>query len=119
MRIVLLCLLAALGVGQAATLTGIVAFNTASTGASGGQGWNTLGNPPGSSELLWNLYLTQQGSGLNGAFINTGGAAATSINIDLSVPGTYTFYYLAETVLSPQLVAYRTQGCSPASLVTP
>lgn len=97
MNKIVFCLVASALVSQATTLTGLVSFSTTSAGNTTGEIWNTQG-----SDLAWNLYVTQAGSGLNGAFLNSGGAAGASINIDITTPGTYTFHYLAETGNSPQ-----------------
>jgi len=73
-------------------LTGLTTFSANATGASsGGQLWNTVGG-----DGFYNLYVTQPNTSLAGPFLNSGNAASTSISVDLSAPGAYTFYILGE-----------------------
>ncbi len=77
----------------AATLTGLTEFKTDATGAwpIGNPAYNTFG-----ADGTWNLYVTSANSGQNGSFLNSGNAAAAGINVDISVPGTYTFYIFGQ-----------------------
>jgi len=81
-------MLGAAGQAKAAIiLSGAAEFATTNTGAQTGEIWNTQGLYGN-----YNLYLLQGGP--NGAFLNPGQEAdptGLSPNIDLSVPGTYTF----------------------------
>src|SRR5688500_15934020 len=82
-------LLAAAETSHAAFLTGAMLFSAHSNGQySSEHYWNTRGPNDGA-----NLYLTQANSGVNGAFLNSGDGAGTSINIDLSAPGSYQFHF--------------------------
>lgn len=69
------------------TLTDVVLYRTTPAGASIGEGWNTRGG-----DTIFNLYLRDAGG-----FVNTGNTATTSIAIDLSAPGVYTFDYYGDT----------------------
>jgi hypothetical protein len=78
---------------NAGFLTGAVQFSTDSNGTfSGGQVWNTFADIG-----VFNLYVTQANSGINGAFLNSGNTnPATRIHVELSAPGTYTFYMFGQ-----------------------
>jgi hypothetical protein len=71
----------------AQTLTDVVLYRTTPAGVSIAEGWNTRGG-----DTIFNLYLRDAGG-----FVNTGNAAATSVSIDLSAPGVYTFDYFGDT----------------------
>ncbi len=77
-----------LAAGKAATadvvLTGLGQFSAASSGAAGSQFWNTLGG-----DGNFNLYVIAS-SDIDGPFINSGNAAAASVNLPLTV-GTHEF----------------------------
>ena len=75
------------------TLTGLTEFTTNGSGAwpLGGASYNTHGG-----DGAWNVYVTAPNSGPNGAFLNSGNAAGASLNVDISAPGTYTFYFYGQ-----------------------
>jgi hypothetical protein len=81
-------LAAMLVAGEAATadvaLTGLNQFSAGSGGATGGQFWNSLGG-----DGVFNLYAIASHD-IDGPFINSGNAAAASINVPLTV-GTHQF----------------------------
>ena len=89
MRTIVLSLLAAfVGVGSlsATTLTGATLFASNSQGLTNLEVWNTQGG-----DLIFNLYLRDGTTALN-----TGNGANASINIPLTIPGTFTFNYRAQ-----------------------
>ena len=68
-------------------LTGASLYDINGSGAYIGHGWDTTGNYG-----AYNLYLLTGSS----SFLNSGNGAATSLNQDISNPGTYTFFYRAD-----------------------
>ncbi len=75
---------------HAQSLTDITLSRLNGAGDTINEGWNTRGN-----DFVSNLYLLSGGS-----FVNNGNVAQTSIAIDLSTPGTYTFGFAGENVNS-------------------
>ncbi len=92
MRILVLsifAIFASFGSLSAATLTGATLFTAGPQGNSTLEVWNTVG-----SDIPFNLYL------LDGVTpLNTGNGANASINIPLSIPGSFTFIYRAQPAL--------------------
>lgn len=78
--------LASFGSVAAATITGATFFTAGPQGNSTLEVWNTVG-----SDIPFNLYL------LDGVTpLNTGNGSNASINIPLTIPGSFTFVYRAQ-----------------------
>lgn len=77
------------GLASAGTLnlTGATVYAVGQGGLYTGNGWDTVGQND-----VYNLYFLTESY----IFLNSGDNAATSPNIDLSVPGTYTFLLRAD-----------------------
>ena len=69
--------------GGAQQLTGAIVYATDVNGAPNTDGWNTLGG-----DTVNNIYIRQQAAFINGP----GNGADARINVNLSVPGTYSFF---------------------------
>lgn len=72
------------------SLTGASVYDINAGGVYVGNGWDTSG-----SDGAANLYLLTTPNDAS-SFINSGNGAATSLNRDLSIPGSYTFYFRAD-----------------------
>ncbi|WP_174998923.1 PEP-CTERM sorting domain-containing protein [Rugamonas aquatica] len=72
------------------SLTGASVYDINSAGVYVGNGWDTSG-----SDAAANLYLLTTPNDAS-SFINGGNGPATSLNQNLSTPGTYTFYFRAD-----------------------
>lgn len=72
------------------TLSGASLYDINASRVYSGHGWDTTGQ-----NGVGNLYLLS-GAGSSGTFLNSGDSAATSISMDISAPGTYTFFYRSD-----------------------
>lgn len=75
---------------EALSLTGASVYDINAGGVYVGNGWDTSG-----SDAAANLYLLTTPNDAS-SFINSGNGPATSLNQNLSNPGTYTFYFRAD-----------------------
>lgn len=75
---------------EALSLTGASVYDINAGGVYVGNGWDTTG-----ANGAANLYLLTTPNDAS-SFINSGNGASTSLNQDLSSPGSYTFYFRAD-----------------------
>lgn len=83
------------GTSRAQTITDIVLFRQDANGNTISQGWNTRGG-----DFVGNLYLKSGSTLVGGAFINSANDASTRISLDVSTPGTFTYSFVGNDVVT-------------------